>query len=224
MDILLYIIPVVLVFGAQMIVTSTYNKYKSVPNKKSLTGSEVARKILDKNNYTDVHVVETKGKMSDHYDPRRKTVRLSSEVYHDATISAVSIAAHECGHVIQHKNKYAPMTIRHAIVPVVNFASRIGYVVLIIGLIASAFKLATWGIVLLCATLLFQLITLPVEFNASKRAIKALEENKLIEKSEKGRVSAMLTAAALTYVASLVANAFEILRLFLMVSVNRNRD
>lgn len=222
MEIFLYIIPFVLVLGAQAIVSGTYGKYKTIKNKKGLTGYDVARCILDENGLSDIFIVETRGTMSDHYDPRRRTVRLSSEVYHDATISAVAIAAHECGHVIQHKNKYGPMILRNAIVPIVNVASYIGYIVLIIGLFASIFNVAILGIILLSATLLFQLITLPVELDASKRAIAILESDKLIESAEKTSVKAMLSAAAFTYIASLLSNALEILRLFLMIS--RNRD
>lgn len=221
MDILLYILPIILVLGAQAIISMTYRKYKGVPNKQNMTGYEVARKILDDNGLNDVYVVETGGTMTDHYDPARRTVRLSSEVYHDATIASVAIAAHECGHVIQHKNKYVPMLIRSAIVPIVNLASHIGYIVVVIGLLASAFNLALWGIILLCATLVFQLITLPVEFNASRRAIKILSSDGLIDAGETSKAKAMLTAAAFTYVASLLANFLEIFRLFLMA---RNRD
>jgi Zn-dependent membrane protease YugP len=222
MEILLYIIPFILVLGAQGIVSGTYNKYKVVENKKGLTGAEVARQILDGNDLSNITVVKTNGTMSDHYDPKAKTVRLSKEVYEDATISSIAIAAHECGHVVQHRNKYAPMMIRNAIVPIVSLVSKIGYIIIFIGFIASIFNLAIWGIILLSATLLFQLITLPVEFNASKRAIAILEEKQLIEVDEKSRVKAMLTAAAFTYVASLLANFLEILRLFL--AANRNRD
>lgn len=222
MELLLYIVPIILVLGAQALVSGTYRKYRVVSNSKKLSGFDVARHILDKNNLKDIKVVEVKGTMSDHYDPKRKVVRLSSEVYHDSTIASAAIAAHECGHVMQHNNKYTPMLIRSAIVPFVNFASYIGYVILIIGIVASIFDLAILGIILLSATLVFQLITLPVEFNASKRAIKTLETERLIEKSEKSSVKAMLSAAAFTYVASLLANLLEILRLFLMAS--RSRD
>ncbi|MFA5407907.1 MAG: zinc metallopeptidase [Bacilli bacterium] len=222
MEIFLYLIPFVLVLGAQAIVSSTYNKYKVVDNEKKVTGFDVARQILDKNGLKDIMIIETKGTMTDHYDPTRKTVKLSSEVYHEATISAMAIAAHECGHVIQHKDKYQLMMIRNAIVPFVNFASRIGYIVLVIGFLASAFNLAILGIVLLCATLLFQLITLPVEFDASSRAIIILSKEHLIDKNEKSGVENMLKAAAFTYVASLLSNLLEILRLFLMA--NRRRD
>ncbi|HHT38266.1 MAG TPA: zinc metallopeptidase [Mollicutes bacterium] len=222
MELALFFISFILVLGAQALVSGTYNKYKTILNTKKLTGFDVAREILNQNGLKEIMIVETKGKMTDHYDPRRKVIRLSSEVYHDSTISSVAIAAHECGHAIQHQKKYTPLIIRNAIVPFVNFTSRIGYIVLVIGILASAFDIAIVGIVLLSATLLFQLITLPVEFNASNRAIKILEKEKLIDEKEKQPVKNMLTAAALTYVASLISNLLEILRLFLMAT--RNRD
>jgi Zn-dependent membrane protease YugP len=162
----LFFVSIIVVLGAQALVNGSYSKYWLIPNKKGLTGFDVARHILDNNGLKDINIVSIEGKMSDHYDPRHKTVRLSSEVYHDNTIASIAIAAHECGHVIQHKNKYVPMLFRNAIVPIVNIASNIGYIVLVIGLIASLFDLAIIGIILLSATLLFQLITLPVEFNA----------------------------------------------------------
>jgi Zn-dependent membrane protease YugP len=222
MELGLLLLSFLLVLGAQLLVSGTYSKYSTTENKKRLTGFDVAREILDRNGLKNITIVETKGKMTDHYDPRRKVVRLSSEVYHGTTISSVAIAAHECGHAIQHNKKYAPLMIRNTIVPVVNLASRIGYVVLVIGILASAFNVALIGIILLAATLVFQFITLPVEFNASSRAIRILEKEKLIETSEKQPVKNMLTAAALTYVASLISNMLEILRLFLIN--NRNRD
>lgn len=222
MELGLLLLSFLLVLGAQLLVSGTYSKYSTTENKKRLTGFDVAREILDRNGLKNITIVETKGKMTDHYDPRRKVVRLSSEVYHGTTISSVAIAAHECGHAIQHNKKYAPLMIRNTIVPVVNLASRIGYVVIVIGILASAFNVALIGIILLAATLVFQFITLPVEFNASSRAIRILEKEKLIETSEKQPVKNMLTAAALTYVASLISNMLEILRLFLIN--NRNRD
>ena len=222
MELGLLLLSFLLVLGAQLLVSGTYSKYSTTENKKRLTGFDVAREILDRNGLKNITIVETKGKMTDHYDSRRKVVRLSSEVYHGTTISSVAIAAHECGHAIQHNKKYAPLMIRNTIVPVVNLASRIGYVVLVIGILASAFNVALIGIILLAATLVFQFITLPVEFNASSRAIRILEKEKLIETSEKQPVKNMLTAAALTYVASLISNMLEILRLFLIN--NRNRD
>jgi Zn-dependent membrane protease YugP len=222
MEIILFFVSLVVVLGAQALVSGTYKRYSVILNKKGLTGFDVARHILDANDLQNINIVETKGKLTDHYDPTRKVVRLSSDVYHDATISAIAVAAHECGHVIQHKIKYGPMTIRNAIVPLVNLVSYIGYIVLVIGIMASVFNVAVIGIIMLSITLLFQLITLPVEFNASKRAIVILESDNLIEAEEKGNVKTMLTSAALTYVASLLANILEILRLFLMA--NRRRD
>lgn len=221
MELWLYIIPFILVLGAQAIVSTTYNKYKTVLNKKGVTGFDVARQILDKNDLTNIKVVATDGVMSDHYDPKAKVIRLSHEVYNDSTIAAIAIAAHECGHAIQHKRNYIPIVIRNILVPVTNFASKIGYLILIIGLMASFFDLVIWGLVLLCATLLFQLVTLPVEFNASGNAIRILSKEQLIESSETSAIKAVLTAAAFTYVASLIANFLEILRLFLIF---RNRD
>jgi Zn-dependent membrane protease YugP len=222
MEFVLFFVSFAIVLGAQALVSGTYRRYSVILNKKGLTGFDIARHILDANGLQDIKIVETKGKLTDHYDPTRKVVRLSSEVYHDATISAIAVSAHECGHVIQHKEKYGPMTIRNVIAPLVNLVSYIGYIVLIIGIMASIFNVAVVGIVMLSITLIFQLITLPVEFNASKRAIAILESNNLIEMEEKESVRAMLTSAALTYVASLLANILEILRLFL--TANRNRD
>jgi Zn-dependent membrane protease YugP len=222
MDILLYILAFVIVIIAQAVVTGTYNKYSKVSNQKGLTGFDVARKILDNNGLQDILIVETRGKLTDHYDPSRKVIRLSSEVYHDSSIASIAVAAHECGHVIQHKDRYAPIVIRNAIVPIVNLVSKLGYIVLVIGFIASVFNLIIYGLIALSITLVFQIITLPVEFNASKRAINILENDSLIESYEKSSVKSMLTSAALTYVASLVANLLEILRLFLIA--NRNRD
>lgn len=219
---ILYLLPFLLVLGAQALVSGTYRKYKAISNKNNLTGYDVARRILDENNLSDINIVEIRGTMSDHYDPRKKVVRLSSDVYRGNSIASISIAAHECGHVIQHKDKYALMMVRSFIVPIVNFASWIGYIVLFIGFIASLLNIALIGLILLCVTLLFQLITLPVEFNASKRGKRILKQDGMIDASEEEKVKSMLNAAAMTYVASLLANLLEMLRLFLMI--NRGRD
>jgi len=218
---LLIIIPLVIVLAAQALVSKTYEKYKRIKNKKGLTGYDIARKILDNHNLKEIKIIENKNLLGDHYDPRKKIVSLSSDIYHQASIASISIAAHECGHTLQHKDKYFFIVIRSFLIPIVNFASKIGYVVLLIGFLASIFDLALLGLILLSATLLFQLINLPVEFNASNRAKKILINEHDITSDEEGKVGAMLNAAALTYVASLVANLLEILRLFLMV--NRRR-
>ena len=180
-----------------------------------MTGFEVARKILDANGLKDVHVVETPGNLTDHYDPQRKVVRLSKEIFNGQTIASNSVAAHEVGHAIQDKEGYTYMKIRSALVPFVNFCSKVGYLVLVIGFIASALDIVYVGITLLATTLVFQLVTLPVEFNASKRAGIQLEKEGILNQEEQEESKTMLTAAALTYVASLVTTLLEILRLFL---------
>lgn len=222
MEITLFFISFLIVIGAQALVSRTYSKYRAIKNKKGLTGFDVARKILDENNLKAIDIVETKGTMTDHYDPRRRVIRLSSAVYHDSSIASIAIAAHEAGHALQYKGNYPLIKIRGILVPVVNFASQIGYVVLVIGFIFSILNLVFAGIIMLALTLTFQLVTLPVEFNASKRAKSVLKKEKMIDDSESKKVKTMLNAAAMTYVASLLANLLEILRLILMF--NRRND
>lgn len=219
---ILYLIPVLLVIGAQALLTSTYNKYKRVNNLKGLTGFDVARAILDSRGLNDILVLETEGTLSDHYDPKKKVVKLSREVYRGKSISATAIAAHECGHVYQDKDGYSFMRIRTMIVPFVNFVSKIGYIVLIIGLIASLLDMALLGVIMLSITLVFALVTLPVEFDASKQALLILNRLSLIEESESIKVKKVLGAAAFTYVASLLANLLEIIRLLLIITGRRD--
>ena len=173
------------------------------------------------NGLNNVDIVETKGELSDHYDPTRKVVRLSSHIYHGTSIASSSVAAHECGHAVQDKEGYFFLRLRASLVPIVNISSKVGYFAIIIGLIFGAMKLAWLGIFLELAILFFQLITLPVEFNASKRAAEYLKKEALIESSEQIGSKKMLNAAAMTYVASVVSTLLEILRLVLIVS---NRD
>ena len=206
---------------AQIFVNSSYKKYKKVNTKSGLQGFEVARRILDMNGLNNVDIVETKGELSDHYDPTRKVVRLSSDIYHGTSIASSSVAAHECGHAVQDKEGYFFLRLRASLVPIVNISSKVGYFAIIIGLIFGAMKLAWLGIFLELAILFFQLITLPVEFNASKRAAEYLKKEALIEASEQEGSKKMLNAAAMTYVASVVATLLQILRLVLIVS---NRD
>ena len=182
---------------------------------------KVARKILDKNGLQHVKIQEVSGELSDHYDPQKKTVNLSSHIYSESSLASISVAAHECGHAIQDKDGYFFLRFRHSIIPLVNFASRIGYLVILISVIASISKLLWIGILLECVILLFQIVTLPVEFNASNRALKQIRELGIIEKEEHSGCKSMLTAAALTYVASVATAILEVLRLVLMF---RNRD
>lgn len=217
----LAILGFVIVLMAQAKVNNAYKTYRKITSKQGLTGFEVARKILDSNGLSNVLIVEIKGELTDHYDPSRKVLRLSKEIFHGDSIASVSVAAHEVGHAIQDKDGYAFMKIRSALVPVVNFVSYIGYFVMFISLIAGIFAYFTIGIIIVLATILFQLITLPVEFDASKRALNQLNKLKLVDGSESVYAKSMLDAAALTYVASLVSSLLSLLRLILMA---RDRD
>lgn len=216
------IISLIITLSAQAFVSMTYSKTKKIKNINNLTGADVARQILDKNGLSKVQVVETPGSLSDHYDPRSKVVRLSSEVYHSPSIASVAVAAHECGHAIQDKDGYIFMNIRSAIVPLVNFASYAGYFAIAIGFMTSAMNLVWIGIIMECIILLFQVITLPVEFNASSRALKQIKELDFLEKKEYRKGRKMLTAAAMTYVASVATTVLEIFRLVLIA--NRRND
>ena len=205
---------------AQMKVLSAYNNYSKIDNSKKLTGKEVARKILDKNGLQKVTIGRVSGQLSDHYDPKNKNVNLSDSIYSDTSIASLAVAAHECGHAIQDKEKYSFLKFRTALVPVVNFTSRISSIFLIIGIAAQLTKLITIGIILLSGGLLFQLITLPVEFNASNRAMVQLNEMGLVSKNDYDGTKKVLHAAALTYVAASLSTALQILRLVL---ANRDR-
>lgn len=205
---------------SQIAVSSSYRKYKKILNNKDLTGFDVAREILNKEGLNDIMILETKGNLTDHYDPKRKVVKLSTDIYHGSSIASLAVAAHECGHAIQDKDKYTPMRIRSSLVPVVNLCTRIGYFAIAIGVFFS-YTLIEVGIILLFSMLAFQLITLPVEFNASKRALKELEELKFVDKEEKKYARNMLSAAAFTYVASLLSTLLEILR-YVLIFTNRD--
>lgn len=211
----------IITLAAQLYISYSYKKYKDIENKNNLTGFEIARKILDSNNLKDVHIVEINGELNDHYDPSRKVVRLSNDVFNGTSIAASAVAAHECGHAIQDKDNYIYMKIRSKLVPAVNFSSKLGYFVIFIGILFSLLDLVMFGIILLLVILLFQLVTLPVEFDASRRALIQLNKLNLLKKEETKNSKSMLQAAALTYVASLVTTILEILRLFLIATNNK---
>lgn len=213
----------ILTLIAQGFVNSRYNTYKNLKNKKGLSGQEVARMILDENGLTDIHITEVKGALTDHYDPTRKVVRLSTEIYHGESIAACSVAAHEVGHAIQDKEGYFFIKLRGFIFPLVNFASKFGYLAIIIGFIFNMLDLAWGGIGLLLVILFFQLITLPVEFDASKRALVYLEKMNILDATEKEGSESMLKAAAMTYVASVATTLLEILR-FVLIIAGRDRN
>ena len=214
---ILLLLSLLVTLAAQIYINSSYNKTKRIKNRAGITGAQTARKILDENGLSNVKVEEVSGILGDHYDPRTKTVRLSSDIYRNTSIASASVAAHECGHAIQDKEGYFFLKLRNSIVPLVNFASYAGYFAILIGIIASSLKIIWIGIIAEIVILVFQLITLPVEFAASKRALKQLEKQKILEKIEISTSKKMLTAAALTYVASVTATILEILRLLIAV-------
>ncbi len=214
---ILLVLSLLVTSAAQIYINSSYNKTKRIKNRAGITGAQTARKILDENGLSNVKVEEVSGILGDHYDPRTKTVRLSSDIYRNTSIASASVAAHETGHAIQDKEGYFFLKLRNSIVPLVNFASYAGYFAILIGVIASSLKIIWIGIIAEIVILVFQLITLPVEFDASKRALKQLEKQKILEKIEISTSKKMLTAAALTYVASVTATILEILRLLIAV-------
>ncbi len=221
MDIILIVIIILVPLLAEIGVKSNYKKYLKVKNTQKLSGQEVARQILDKNGLQNVYVVATDGYLSDHYDPTRKTVRLSKAVFEGETVASMSIAAHECGHAIQDKEGYLFFRIRSAIVPVVNIATSVSYYIILIGFALQMLNLVYLGIGLTSMGLLFQIVTLPVEFDASARAKKQINKMKLASKSEENGVKKMLWSAALTYVAGVLASALQIIRLVL---ISRRND
>ena len=223
MDTILILLIILIPLIAQVKISSSYNRYKKEKNTCKLTGQEVARRILDENGLQDIHIVEIKGELTDHYDPTRKVVRLSTDIFHGDTIAAAAVAAHECGHAIQDKENYTFLRIRSAIYPVVNVATSVSYYIILIGFLFQALKLVYLGIGLTCCGLLFQSVTLPVEFDASKRALNKLEKYHLLAEAEIEGAKNVLSAAALTYVAGVMASILQILRL-LLIARNQDRD
>lgn len=218
---LLILVGFIISLGATFLVNVSYSKYKKVNNKRGLTGFDVAREILDKHGLSDVLVLETNGNLSDHYDPNKKVVKLSSDIYHGNSIASIAVASHECGHAIQDKENYSFLRLRSSIYPLVNFSSKAGYFAILIGIIFGSANLLWIGIALELIILLFQLITLPVEFDASKRALTIIEKESFVTDKEHEGAKKMLTCAALTYVASVITALFEILRLIIIA---RNND
>lgn len=216
MEIILYLLGFVVVIYAQVKIQNTYQKTKSIENKTGFSGVEVARKILDANGLSEIYVVQITGELTDHYDPSRNVIRLSKSVFESNSIASSAIAAHECGHAIQKKEKYLFYQIRTAIIPVVNLVSYMGYFVLIISAFAGIMSYFILGMMMLFITFLFQLVTLPVELDASNRALKELQKLELIEKQDLPVAEEMLKAAAMTYLASLISTILNLLRLFLM--------
>lgn len=204
-------------------VESTYQKFSKVENCRGYTGAEVARKILDANGLYDVKIAHIRGNLTDNYNPKTNTVSLSDSVYSSTSVAAIGVAAHECGHAVQHAEGYFPIKVRSALVPVTNFGSTAGVIILTVGLLFASYTLALIGIVLYSLMAVFQLVTLPVEFNASTRALKTLESDFILEEDELPMARKVLSAAALTYVAALVSTISTILR-YLLIAQRRRRD
>ncbi len=221
-----YILPLIgflITVVAQIFISFNYKKYKSVQTRRGMSGFDVARKILDKNGLKDVHVVEVKGQLTDHYDPKRKVVRLSSDIFHGSTVASNGVAAHECGHAIQDKEGYSFMRIRSMLVPFVNLSTKLGYIVIGVGLIFWMMDWMLIGIILLIAMLVFQLVTLPVEFDASRRGKRELDNLNILSGEELDGSNKMLKAAAYTYVAALLSTFLEIFR-YVLIFASNNRD
>ena len=210
---------------AQQKVHSAYSQYQQVPNSRGLTGVEVARRLLATQGLSHVNVEGTPGELSDHYDPRTKTLRLSPDVARSPTVAALGIVAHEVGHALQDAQGYAPLRLRAGLVPVVNLGSWLGPILFVIGLLVQATSLAWAGVLLFSGAALFALVTLPVEFDASRRALRLLQEHFLVDRRELAGVRAVLNAAALTYVAALVQSLSTLAYyLFLLTGLQQQEE
>ena len=221
---ILLIIGMLLSLAASAKLKSTFAKYRRIRSASGLTGAEAAARILRAAGITDVQIRAIPGSLTDHYDPRTKTVSLSQDIYGQTSLAAVGVVAHECGHAIQHAVHYAPLEMRSAIVPVANLGSSLSWPLFLIGLLAGIRPLTTAGIVLFSLAVLFQLVTLPVELNASSRALRMLEGTGILGVSEVKGARKVLTAAALTYVAALAASILQLLRLLILAGGRRNDD
>lgn len=217
---ILLVLPAMLLAGyAQMKISSSYNKFSKIDNQTGYTGAEIARMILDRNGLRHINVVSTPGKLTDHYDPRTKIVRLSDSIYRGRSIASMSVAAHEVGHAIQHDIGYFPLVLRTTIAPLVSIGSRLVWPMIFLGIIISPFFLEL-GIIIFSGVVAFQIITLPVEFNASRRALLQLE-NGIAKRETLSSAKSMLSAAALTYIASTLVALAQLLRL---VGISNRRN
>jgi hypothetical protein len=214
---------IVLMLWAQHKVRSTFDKFSKVPNQRRLTGAETARYILDSHGLADVPVEPVAGQLTDHYDPRSRTLRLSEPVYRATSVAALGIAAHEAGHALQHAEGYVPLQARSALVPVASIGSNIGFIVVFAGLILQLTALAWVGIALFAAATLFALVTLPVEFNASSRAMAELQTLGFVDRTEYDQNRKVLNAAALTYIAGFAAAVMSLLY-YVMLVLGMRRD
>lgn len=221
---ILILIGILLSLGASFMVKATFNKYSKVRCMSGYTGAQAAERILQQAGINDVRIEHISGTLTDHYDPKNKVLRLSDTVYNQSSIGAVGVAAHECGHAVQHAKGYAPLRWRSSLVPVANLGSTLSWPMIFLGVILSWNEtLIMIGIILFSAAVLFQLVTLPVEFNASKRAISVLWDTGILYQDEVGKARKVLSAAALTYVAGAAASILQLLRLLILFG-GRRRD
>ncbi|EDT71350.1 zinc metallopeptidase [Clostridium perfringens] len=219
----LILIPAILISAwAQFKISSTFNKYSTVRSINGYTGAQVARILLNDAGLQEVEIQQVPGRLSDHYDPRAKVLRLSSDVYGSTSVASIGVAAHEVGHAIQDKESYSALVFRNAIVPVVNFSSSLSWILFFIGILLSYSTLVTIGIILFSVVVLFQLVTLPVEFNASSRALKLLEARGILYDKEVDGARKVLSAAALTYVAATLMAVLQLVRLIAISNRNSN--
>lgn len=221
MNIILVLLIIGLPLLAQIFIKISYENNSRIKNSKELTGYDVARKILDKNGLNDLLIVETSGYLTDHYDPNRKVIKLSRNIYGNDTISSMAVAAHEVGHAMQDKEGYFFLRLRSFIFPIVSFISRMSWLVILIGFFFEIVNAIYLGIIVVSASVIFELVTLPVEIDASKKAIKELNSLNLITSEEEDKVKNVLTAAALTYVAGTLA---EILQLIRLIGILKDND
>lgn len=239
---LIWMLPAIILAGvAQLMVNNAYNKNAKILNSKGITGAEAARRVLSANGVSGVGIATTAGKLSDHFDPRTNTIYLSDGVYDKATVSAVGIAAHEAGHAVQHAEGYLPNKVRAVLVPVTKIGSTLGWLLIVLGFAFSGFNyyynnivstnsfaykmgglMVVLGIILYSTSLLFTLVTLPVEFNASKRALKTIEATSMLEGKEYSGAKSVLSAAAMTYVAAAFTALLQLLRIVMIFNRRRN--
>ena len=208
---------------AQLMVKGAFSKYSGVRNSRGYTGADAARAILDRNGLSYIRIEHINGELTDHYDPSANVIRLSDSVYNNDSVAAVGVAAHEAGHAVQYAEGYGPIKVRSAIIPITQFGSTLSTPLVILGIIFSSNVLITAGILLFCTVVLFQAITLPVEFNASGRALKVLREEHFLDDDEMKGAKSVLTAAALTYVAAMFSALASLARLLLIRNRNNNR-
>ena len=222
---ILVLIGAILSMIASAKVNSTFNRYARVRSMSNMTGAEAAERILHQNGIYDVAVEHISGNLTDHYDPKNKVLRLSDATYSSNSVAAIGVAAHECGHALQHKDEYLPLKIRSAIVPAANFGSRLGIPIILLGVIlGSNYTLIQIGIWVFSLAVLFQIVTLPVEFNASSRAVGMVERYGILSGEELKHTRKVLSAAALTYVAAAAASILQLLRLVLLFGGRRRND